>query len=72
MSSQRLHTQGVMEGRGAYNQHAHLQNSGNLMLVPLIEQLLADNALTPAGSPIFLAGSMKFLRRFQPMMRHRP
>lgn len=55
MSSQRLHTQGVMEGRGAYNQHANLQNSGNLMLVPLIEQLLADNALTPAGSPIFLA-----------------
>ncbi|VEA73892.1 SAM dependent carboxyl methyltransferase [Serratia rubidaea] len=55
MSSHRLHSQGVMESHGAYNQHAHIQNCGNLMVIPLIEQLLADSALTPTGSPIFLA-----------------
>jgi SAM dependent carboxyl methyltransferase len=60
---------GVMEGKGAYNQHAKLPGGGAALAVPFLEEAAQKVALDPANQPIFIAdyGSSQGKNSLAPM-----
>ena len=55
MSKQYLLSDGVMEGKGAYNKHAVLPAEGAALALPLLEKAVCELTLDSSNEPVVIA-----------------
>lgn len=55
MSNERTPSHGVMEGKGAYNEHAKRQVAGIALALPLLEKAVSSVELDTGDQPVVIA-----------------